>query len=98
MCVILDNLKAPHNKPSKAWALDNAKKIEQFFCQVITQKTNLESRLNSDFKQAITSKVPVRTKEKCRAAATEHVMMIEQTPERMKKNFGDANASYANHE
>jgi hypothetical protein len=45
--------------------------------------------LNADLKHAITSKVPVRTKAKIRQAATEHMTMLEKTPERVKKYFSD---------
>jgi hypothetical protein len=50
---------------------------------------NPEERLNADLKHAITSKVPVRTKAKLRQAATNHMTMLEQTPQRVKK-YGSA--------
>ncbi len=56
---------------------------------------NPEERLNADLKHAIGSKVPVRTKAKLRAAATEHMTMLENTPERVKKYFGDKHVAYA---
>ena len=56
---------------------------------------NPEERLNADLKQAIGSQVPVRTKAKLRAAATEHMTMLQNTPERVKKYFGDKHVAYA---
>ena len=93
--LILDNLKVHHSKPVKAWALDNAKKIELFYLPSYSPELNPEERLNADLKHAITSKVPVRTKAKLRAAATEHMTMLEQTPQRVKKYFGDPKVAYA---
>jgi len=39
--------------------------------------------------------VPVRTKAKLRAMAIEHMTMLEQNPERVKKYFGDPKVAYA---
>lgn len=52
-------------------------------------------RLNSDLKQAIGSKVPVRTKEKLRAAANVHMTMLENNPERVASCFQDPRVKYA---
>jgi hypothetical protein len=56
---------------------------------------NPEERLNADLKQAIGSKVPARTKAKLKAAATEHMNMLGNTPERVKRYFNDPNVAYA---
>lgn len=56
---------------------------------------NPEERLNADLKYAIGSKVPARTKVKLKAAATEHMQALEQTPERVKKHFQDPRVKYA---
>ena len=93
--LILDNLRVHHSKPVKAWVLDNAGKIELFYLPSYSPELNPEERLNADLKHAISSKVPVRTKAKLRAAATEHMTMLEQTPERVQKYFGDPKVAYA---
>jgi hypothetical protein len=93
--LILDNLRVHHSKPVKAWALENAEKIELFYLPSYSPELNPEERLNADLKHAITSKVPVRTKAKLREAATEHMTMLEKTPERVKKYFGDPKVAYA---
>jgi transposase len=93
--LILDNLRVHHSKPVKAWALDNAEKIALFYLPSYSPELNPEERLNADLKHAITSKVPVRTKAKLREAATEHMTMLEQTPARVKKYFGDPRVAYA---
>ena len=54
-----------------------------------------EGRFNEDLKYAITSKYPVRMKPTLRAAAVEHMPTLEQTPERIKKYFGESEIVYA---
>ena len=93
--LILDSLRVHHSKPVKAWALDNAEKIELFYLPSYSPELNHEERLNADHKHAVTSKVPVRTKAKLRQAASEHMTMLEQTPERVKKYFGDPKVACA---
>jgi hypothetical protein len=41
------------------------------------------------------ARITVRTKAKLRQAATDHMSMLEQTPERVKKYFGDPKVAYA---
>ena len=46
-------------------------------------------------KYAIYSKVPVRNKDKLKAAATEHMETLEKSSERVKKYFQDVRVKYA---
>lgn len=39
--------------------------------------------------------MPVRTKAKLKAAATEHMQALEKSPERVKKFFQDVHVNYA---
>ena len=93
--LILDNLRVHQSKPVKAWAAERSDKIELFYLPSYSPELNPEERLNADMKHAMSSKVPVRTKAKLRAAAIEHMTMLEQTPERVKKYFGDPRVAYA---
>ncbi|MFO7703568.1 MAG: IS630 family transposase, partial [Halopseudomonas sp.] len=52
-------------------------------------------RLNADLKHAIGSKVPARTKAKLKAAAVDHMTMLETSPERVKRYFKDPKVAYA---
>lgn len=56
---------------------------------------NLKKRSNADLKHVITLKAPVQTKVELRPAATEHMTMLKQTPERVEKYFGDPKVAYA---
>ena len=52
-------------------------------------------RPNADLKQAIGSKVPVRTKVKLRAAADEHMRFIAANEDRVRAYFQDPIVKYA---
>ena len=93
--LILDNLRVHHSKPVKAWLEENKEKIECFYLPSYSPELNPEERLNSDLKQAIGTKVPVRTKEKLRTAANDHMAMLENNPERVVSYFQDPRVKYA---
>lgn len=46
-------------------------------------------------KHALCSKVPVRTKARRKEAAIKHMLILEQSPERVKKYFQDPYVKYA---
>lgn len=91
----LDNLRVHHSKVVKAWGEDRKDKIELFYLPSYSPELNPEERLNADLKYAIGSKVPVRTKAKLKAAATDHMQKLEQTPERVKSYFQDIHVKFA---
>lgn len=93
--LILDNLRVHHSKPVKAWVEQHKEKIELFYLPSYSPELNPEERLNADLKSALYTKVPVRTKAKLKAAATEHMQSLEQSPERVKKFFQDSRVKYA---
>jgi transposase len=93
--LILDNLRVHHSKPVKAWVAERPEEIELFYLPSYSPELNPEERLNSELKYALGSKVPVRTKAKLRAAASEHMHALEQSPERVKKYFRDPRVKYA---
>lgn len=93
--LILDNLRVHHSKPVKAWVAERKDKIEVFYLPSYSPELNPEERLNADLKQALYSKVPVRTKAKLKAATTAHMQLLESSPERVKKYFQDSRVKYA---
>ena len=95
MFLILDNLRVHHSKPVKVWVAENIQKIELFYLPSYSPELNPEESLNADLKHVITSKVPVRTKAKLRVAATDHMTMLEQNSERVRRYFGDPKVAYA---
>ncbi|MEX3611953.1 MAG: IS630 family transposase, partial [Burkholderia sp.] len=93
--LILDNLGVHHCKPVKAWLAEYAKHIEVFYLPSYSPELNPDERLNADLKQAIGSKVPVRTKAKLRAAADEHMQFIAANVDRVRSYFQDPFVKYA---
>ena len=93
--LILDNLRVHHSKPVKKWADEHKEKIVLFYLPSYSPELNPEERLNADLKHAFCSKVPVRTKARLKEAATKHMLILEQSPDRVKKYFQDPYVKYA---
>lgn len=93
--LILDNLRVHHSKLVKAWVNERKDKIELFYLPSYSPELNPEERLNGDLKQEMGKRVPVRTKAKLRDAANEHMMKLEQNPERVMSYFQDSRVRYA---
>ena len=51
--------------------------------------------LNADLKQAMGKRAPVRTKAKLREAANDHMLLLDQSPERVRSYFQDPVVKYA---
>lgn len=93
--LILDNLRVHHSKVVKAWVAERADKIELFYLPSYSPELNPEERLNADLKQALYTKVPVRTKAKLKAATAEYMQVLAESPERVKTYFQDPRVKYA---
>ena len=93
--LILDNLRVHHSRLVKAWVAEHSEKIELFYLPSYSPQLNPEERLNADLKQEMGKRVPVRTKAQLRAAASEHMAMLEQNPERVIGYFQDSRVRYA---
>lgn len=93
--LILDNLSVHHCKPVKEWVAEHKAQIEVFYLPSYSPELNPDERLNADLKHAISTKVPVRTKAKLQAAASQHMAFIEAHPERVRSYFQDPFVKYA---
>mgnify|MGYP000915204217 CR=1 FL=1 len=93
--LILDNLSVHHCKPVKEWVAEHTEQIEVFYLPSYSPELNPDERLNADLKHAIGTKVPVRTKAKLQAAASQHMAFIEAHPERVRSYFQDPFVKYA---
>ena len=93
--LVLDNLGVHHCKPVKEWLAAHKKQIEVFYLASYSPKLNPDERLNGDLKQVIETKVPCRSKDKLRGAATNQMVAIENNPERIKSFFTDPIVAYA---
>ena len=85
--LILDNLRVHHSRLVKALVAEHSAQIELFYLPSYSLQLNPEERLNADLKQEMGKRVPVRTKAKLRAAASEHMTMLKQSPERVMASF-----------
>ena len=93
--LILDNLGVHHCKPVKAWLAEHQADIEVFYLPSYSPELNPDERLNADLKHVISTRVPVRTKAKLHAAATNHMAFIQTNPERVRSYFQDPRVKYA---
>lgn len=93
--LILDNLRVHHSKLVKAWVAQRQDQIELFYLPSYSPQLNPEERLNADLKREIGKRVPIKTKAKLREAANDHMVMLEQTPERVMSYFQDRRVRYA---
>lgn len=93
--LILDNLRVHHSKPVKEWLSGREGQIEVFYLPSYSPELNPDERLNADLKHGIGSRVAVRSKDKLRAAANDHMTMLGNSPERVRKYFEDPRVKYA---
>ncbi|MCL2657304.1 MAG: IS630 family transposase [Betaproteobacteria bacterium] len=87
--LILDNLRAHHSKPVKAWQAEHKERVEVFYLPSYNPELNPDERLNIDLKQTLGSRVQLRTKDKLKKATNRHMEMVEQNPERVMSYFQD---------
>ena len=93
--LVLDNLGVHHCKPVKQWLAAHIQQIEVFYLPSYSPERNPDERLNGDLKQAIETRVPCRTKDKLRKAATDPMTAIEKNSDRIKAFFKDPIIAYA---
>jgi transposase len=93
--LVLDNLRVHHSKPVKKWVREHGGEIEVFFLSSYSPELNPDERLNADLKHKITTVAPSRPRRKLKAVTIEHMELIERSPERVIKYFGNPHISYA---
>lgn len=93
--LILDNLRVHHSKPVKTWLGERSDRIEVFYLPSYSPELNPDERLNADLKHAITTQVPARTRARLKRKTTDHMKLIESSPDRVIAYFGDPKVSYA---
>ena len=92
---ILDNARTHRSNLLREWAKKNKKKIELFYLPPYSPDLNPDEHVNSDVKYGVGSKHPARTKEELSKTTEEHMMMLKENPERIKRYFLDSKISYA---
>ena len=70
-------------------------RIEVFYLPSYAPELNPDERLNADMKHAIGSEGSGAHKGKLKAAAKDHMTMIEKSPNRIRAYFQDPRVKYA---
>lgn len=93
--LILDNLKVHHSKPVKEWVGQNKESIELFFLPSYSPERNPDEYLNCDLKQGLSQKPSPKTQEKLRSNVEDHMKLLQDNQQRVKKYFKHESISYA---
>jgi transposase len=93
--LILDNLRVHHSYIVKDWIAENKEKIELFFLPAYSPEKNPDEYLNCDLKQGLSSKPAPKNQEKLKENLENHMQMLTQNPERVKKYFNHKDIQYA---
>lgn len=93
--LILDNLRVHHSHIVKNWIEENKDKIELFFLPAYSPEKNPDEYLNCDLKQGLSSKPAPKNQEKLKENLENHMQMLTQNPQRVKKYFNHKDIQYA---
>lgn len=92
--LILDNLRVHHSRKVKAWLAERPGKIELFWPAQLQPRTQ-PRRTPERRPQASSAPPRARTKARLMAVTTEHMSLIESSPDRVMAYFQDPNVRYA---
>lgn len=93
--LILDNLKVHHSKIVTKWVEKNKRTIELFFLPSYSPEKNPDEYLNCDLKQGLSQKPAPRNHGKLQMHVKEHMNMLQNDQERVKKYFNHKDINYA---
>lgn len=93
--LILDNLRVHHSKVVKDWLVGKEAKIELFFLPAYSPQRNPDEYLNCDLKQGLSAVPAPKTKEKLQENVENHMNMLANNAERVRKYFKHKDIQYA---
>jgi transposase len=93
--LILDNLRVHHSKIVKQWAEDNKEKIELFYLPSYSPEKNPDEYLNCDLKYGMSEKPAPKNQKQLQDNIENHMNMLTQNSERVKKYFNHQDIKYA---
>ena len=93
--LILDNLRVHHSKLVKAWAAAHREAIELFFLPSYSPEKNPDEYLNCDLKYGMSEKPAPKNEKQLRENVENHMTMLTQNSERVKKYFNHQEINYA---
>lgn len=93
--LILDNLRVHHSKLVKQWAEDHKDKIELFYLPSYSPEKNPDEYLNCDLKYGLSIKPAPRNENKLKENLEDHMNMLQNNSQRVKKYFNHPDIKYA---
>lgn len=93
--IIVDNLRVHHAKVLRPWLEERKDKVEIFYLPSYTPEMNPDEYLNCDLKQGMSDKKMPKTTEDLAKNVNEHMVMLQKTPDRVKKYFQHKSIKYA---
>ena len=93
--LILDNLRVHHSKLVKQWVQENKEKIELYYLPSYSPEKNPDEYLNCDLKYGLSEKPSPRNVEQLRNNVENHMLMLQQNQQRVKKYFNHKDIKYA---
>jgi len=93
--LILDNLKVHHSKIVNNWVEKNKRVIELFFLPSYSPEKNPDEYLNCDLKQGLAQKPAPRNQSKLESHVNDHMNMLQNNQDRVKKYFNHKDIKYA---
>lgn len=93
--LILDNLRVHHSKIVKQWVEENKNKIELFYLPSYSPEKNPDEYLNCDLKYGMSEKPAPKNQKQLQDNVENHMKMLSQNSERVKKYFNHQDIKYA---
>jgi transposase len=93
--LILDNLSVHHSNIVAKWVEDHKDQIELFYLPAYSPEKNPDEYLNCDLKQGLSDKPAPKTIEKLKEQLENHMQLLQQNPQRVKKYFIHKDIKYA---
>lgn len=93
--LILDNLRVHHSKLVKQWLENKTNQIEIFYLPAYSPEKNPDEYLNCDLKYGLSDKPAPKTQEQLQENVENHMKMLQENNERVKKYFHHEHIKYA---
>jgi transposase len=93
--LILDNLRVHHSKIVKEWTESNKERIELFYLPSYSPEKNPDEYLNCDLKYGMSEKPSPRNEKQLKINVENHMNMLSENKERVKKYFNHKEIKYA---
>lgn len=85
--LILDNLRVHHARKVKTWLAEHESEIEVFYLPSYSPELNPDECVNTDMKEGVTKRAPVRNKKALKKVVISHLRKLQKSPERVKRYF-----------